>query len=104
MPRTASSKPELSGRKLAGQTALAIHPDDPKYFLLRPAQCCLLHIASHAFLQSGAMLGKCDHSYRESLERDRVTGQLGHGRRIKRRRLINVLLLAEARSNVPGFP
>ncbi len=43
----ASSNPELSEKKLADQTALAIHPDNPKYFLFRGRPLVLLAASEH---------------------------------------------------------
>src|ERR1700724_2307888 len=41
-----------------------------------------------------AILGKFYHRHRESVEHDGLAGQLGRGRRIKRRSLVHVVLLA----------
>ena len=39
--------PDLSESKPAGQTALAIHPDNPKYFLFRGRPLVLLAASEH---------------------------------------------------------
>src|ERR1700758_1156178 len=43
----APSQAELSEEKLAGQAALAIHPDNPKYFLFRKQPLVLLAASEH---------------------------------------------------------